>query len=91
MDSHTNNKFKRNYAESDSSDNEEESTFPRFIIIESSSLPITPFIIEKAISSNLTPISVKKKIEKWNTTHRSEKEETCRFSTENDHVPQHSG
>ena len=73
MASFTNKKFKCNYVEFDSSsDNEAESAFPRLIIIESSSLPITnlsPFIIEKVISGNLTPISVKK-IVKWNTTHQ---------------------
>ena len=58
-------KPKCNYAKSDSLDNEAESTFPIFIIIESSSLLITnlfPFIIEKVISGNLTPISVKKNL-----------------------------
>ena len=64
MASLINKKFKRNYVESDpSSDNEAESTFPRFIIIESSGLPVTNqslFIIEKVISSYLTSISVKK-------------------------------
>ena len=54
-------KPKCNYAESDSLDNEAESTFPIFIIIELSSLlstNLSPFIIEKVISGNLTPISV---------------------------------
>ena len=64
MASLTNKKFKRNYVESDSSsDNEADSTFPRFRIIESSSLPIidlSPFIIEKVISGNLTPTPAKK-------------------------------
>ena len=55
-------KFKRNLNESDSSDNETEAPFPRFIKIESNSALITnlsPFIIEKTISTNLTPIIVK--------------------------------
>ena len=60
----TNKKFKCNFVESDSSsDNEVESTFPRFMIIELSSLPntnLSPFIIEKVISGKSTPISVKK-------------------------------
>ena len=37
--------------------------FPRFIVIESTETPMTqlsPFIIEKVISSNLTQINVKK-------------------------------
>ena len=37
--------------------------FPRFIIIESTETPITnlsPFLIEKVISSNMTPFNVKK-------------------------------
>ena len=48
--------------ETDSED-EVESPFPRFITIESKSSPITSlslFIIEKVISSNITPKSVKK-------------------------------
>ena len=55
-------KLKRNLRETDS-ENEVESPFPRFITIESKSSPITslsPFIIEKVISSNITPKSVKK-------------------------------
>ena len=79
MASLTNKKFQRNCVKSDSSSNNEvESTFPRFIFIESSSLPITnlsPFVIEKVISGNLTPISEKKN-GKRNTTRRSKKEET---------------
>ena len=38
-------------------------SFHRFIIIESTETPITnlsPFLIEKLISSNMTPINVKK-------------------------------
>ena len=38
-------------------------SFPRFIIIESTETPITnlwPFLIEKVISSNMTPVHVKK-------------------------------
>ena len=57
-------KLKRNLRETDSED-EVESPFPRFISIESKSSPITslsPFIIEKVISSNITPKSVKKMI-----------------------------
>ena len=64
MDAFSNKKkFKRNLNEPNSSDNETEAPFPRFIIIESNSAPITnlpPFIIEKVISTNLTPIAVKK-------------------------------
>ena len=55
MTSFSNKKFKRNLNESDSSDNETEASFPRFIIFESNSSPITnlsPFIIEKVISTN---------------------------------------
>ena len=47
----------------DSSNNETEAPFPKFIVIESNSAPITnlsPFIIEKVILTNLTPITVKK-------------------------------
>ena len=57
-------KFKRILSELDSFlDEEVELSFPRFIVIESTSSLITnlsPFMIEKVISSNLTPISVKK-------------------------------
>ena len=57
-------KFKHNLSELDSSfDNEAESPLPRFIVIESTSSPITNlflFITEKVISSNLMLISVKK-------------------------------
>ena len=63
MASFSNEKFKRNLNESDSSDNETEAPILRFIIIESNSAPITnlsPFIIENVISTNLTPITVKK-------------------------------
>ena len=38
-------------------------SFPRFIIIESMERPITnlsPFLIEKVISSNMTPVHIKK-------------------------------
>ncbi len=51
-----NKKLKRNLRETDSED-EVESSFPRFIFIESKSSPITslsPFIIKKVISSNIT-------------------------------------
>ena len=60
MASFANKKFKRNFNESDSSDNETEVPFPRFI--ESNSAPITNlshFTIEKVISTNLTPITFK--------------------------------
>ena len=64
MASFSNQKFKCNLNKLDSSDNETEAPFPRFIIIiESYSAPITdlsPFIIEKVISTNLTPINIKK-------------------------------
>ena len=63
MASFSNENFKHNLNESDSSDNETEAPFPRFIIIESNSALITnssPFLIEKVISTNLTPIAVKK-------------------------------
>ena len=59
----SNKKFKRNLKESDFLDNETEAPFPRFIIIESKNAPITslsPFIIEKVISTNLTPFTVKR-------------------------------
>ena len=78
MASFSNKKFKRNLNELDSSDNETEVPFPRLIIIESNSAPITnlsPFIIEKVISTNLTPISVKK-MKKSNSACRGRKEET---------------
>ena len=45
------------------SDYEGVASFPRFIIIESTEMPITnlsPFLIEKVISSNMTPVNVKK-------------------------------
>ena len=63
MASFSNKKFKHNLNELVSSDNETEAPFPIFIIIESNSGLITnlsPFIIEKVISTNLTPITVKK-------------------------------
>ena len=59
----SNKKFKRSFIDTDNSDNDIEVPFPRFIVIESTETPITqlsPFIIEKDISSNLTPINVKK-------------------------------
>ena len=62
MASFSNKKFKCNLNESDSTDNETEAPFPRFIIIESNSAPITnlsPFIIEKLILTNLMSITVK--------------------------------
>ena len=49
--------------ELDSSDNETNGPFPRSIIIESNralTSNLSPFIIEKVISTNLTPITVKK-------------------------------
>ena len=57
----SNKKFKLNLNESDSSGNELEAPFPRFI--ESNSALITnlsPFIIERVISTNLKSITVKK-------------------------------
>ena len=57
-------KLKRNLRETDSGD-EVESLFSRFITIEFKSSPImslSPFIIEKVISSNISPKSVKKLI-----------------------------
>ena len=63
MASFSNKKFKHNLNESDSSDYETEALFPRFMIIESYSAPITNlslFIIEKVVSTNLTPVTVKK-------------------------------
>ena len=45
------------------SDYKDVASFPRFIIIESTEMPITnlfPFLIEKVISSNMTPVHVKK-------------------------------
>ena len=76
--SFSNKKFQRNLNKSDSSDNETEAPSHRFIIIESNSAPITnlsPFIIEKVISTNLTPITVKK-LKKSNSACRGGKEET---------------
>ena len=58
----SNRKFKRNLNELHFSDNETEAP-SSFIIIESNCNPITnssPFINEKVISTNLTPITVKK-------------------------------
>ena len=55
-------KLKRNLRETDSED-EVESPFPRFISIASKSSPIfslSPFIIEKVLSSNITPKSGKR-------------------------------
>ena len=63
MASFSNKKFKRNLNKFDSSDNETEAPFPRFIIIESNSaliINLSPFIIEKVISTNFTPITIKK-------------------------------
>ena len=61
-------KLKRILMETDS-DNETEAHFSRFMIIESMETPITnlsPFVIEKVISSNIKPITVKKKIKNQN-------------------------
>ena len=72
----SNKKFERNSNESDSSDNETETPFPRFIIIESNSALITNlslFMIEKVISTNLTPITDKK----LNSACQGGKKETC--------------
>ena len=55
-------KLKRSLTETES-DYEGVASFPRFIIIESTETPITnlsPFLIEKVISSNMTPVHVKK-------------------------------
>ena len=63
MASFSNKKFKRSFIDTDNSDDDIEMCFPRFIVIESRETPITqlsPFIIEKVISSYLTPIYVKK-------------------------------
>ena len=59
--SFSNKKLKRTLTETDS-DYDTETPFPRFIIIESAEEPITnfsPFIIEKVILSDLTPITLK--------------------------------
>ena len=59
----SNKKFKCAFLDTDYSDDDIEVPFPRFIVIESTETPITqlsPFIIEKVISSNLTPINLKK-------------------------------
>ena len=85
-----NKKLKRNLRETDSED-EVDSPFPRFISIELKSSPITslsPFIIEKVISSNITPKSVKK-IKKWYITRWGGKKKTCGLSVENDNVQQY--
>ena len=63
MASFSNKTFKPNLNESDSLDNETEAPFSTFIIIESNSAPITNLshiIIEKVISTNIKPITVKK-------------------------------
>ena len=76
--SFSNKKFKCNLNELESSDNETEAPFPRFIVIESNSAPITnlsPFIIEKVILINLTLIIVKR-FKKSNSACRGGKEET---------------
>ena len=55
-------KLKRSLTETES-DYEGVASFPRFIIIESTETPITnlsPFLIEKVISSNMAPVHVKK-------------------------------
>ena len=62
MASFSNKKFKRNLNESDPLDNETEIPFLKFITIESNSATFTnllPFLIEKIISTDLTPITVK--------------------------------
>ena len=73
----SNKKFKQNLSELDSSlDNEAESPFPSFIVIESTSSPFTnlsTFIIENVISSNLTLTSVKKKFLKRNSAREKKK------------------
>ena len=58
-----NKKFKCNLNKSDSSANEKEPPFPRFIITESYNAPInnlSPCINEKVLSTNIMPITVKK-------------------------------
>ena len=77
MASFSNKKFKRNLNESNSSDDETEAPFPKFIIIESNSAPIT----------NLTPITVKKL--KNQTLLVEVEKRKHRFSTENDKVSQY--
>ena len=55
-------KLKHTLTETES-DYEGVASFPRFIIIESTETPITnllPFLIEKIISRNMTPVHVKK-------------------------------
>ena len=55
-------KLKRTLTEAES-DYKGVTSFPRFIIIESTEMPITnlsPFLIEKVISSNMSPVHVKK-------------------------------
>ena len=84
-----NKKLKRNLRETDSED-EVESPFPRFISIESKSLPITslsPFIIEKVILSNITPKSVKKL--KNDTLLIEVEKRKHGLSVENDNVQQY--
>ena len=55
-------KLKRTLTKTES-DYEGVASFPRFMIIESTETPITnlsPFLIEKVISSYMTPVNVKK-------------------------------
>ena len=91
MASFSNKKFKRNLNESDSSDNETEAPFPRFIIIESNSVPITnlsPFVIEKVISINLTTITAKK-LKNESLLVEVEKRKHADFLLKNDKVSQY--
>ena len=63
MASFSNKKFRCAFIDTDNSDDDIEVPFPRFIVIESRETPIIQlslFIIKKVISSNLTPINVKK-------------------------------
>ena len=79
MVSFSNKKFKRNLKESDSSEDETEARFLRFIISKSDSAPITnssPFIIEKVVST-----STVKKFLKWNSAYQGGLEEPRKFST----------
>ena len=82
MASFSNKKIQRNLNESDSSDNETEAPFPRFIIIESNSAPITnlsAFIIEKDNINKLNA-NYSQKTKKSNSACRSGKEEIRCFS-----------
>ena len=82
MASFSNKKFKCSFIDTENSDDDIEVPFPRFIVIESTETLITqlsPFMIEKVISSNLTPINVKK-TEKPNFTSWGSKEKNIQTS-----------